>query len=762
VSGKEALWCLLHARLFSAISIGESSSGSAVRNLNRLIWLPCLALWCIGGVFPLGVCSSAPASDHRAAAQMRGAATMARLDIIPAPARVAPRRGSFVFRPDTSVAIAYADASAARVARYLVDLLHDTAGVHLRIVERPDGAALPAGAVVLQLGEQVSNAQAPNPSPESYAIDIAPARVVLSAGDPRGLFYAAVTLWELCTATGNPRSGSITLQAAHIDDRPRLAWRGLMLDSARHFQSPQFIMRYIDWMALHKLNVLHWHLTDDQGWRLEIERYPRLTSIGAWRVPAGPASAADIDPATGRPRLYGGFYTQDEVRRIVAHAAERNVTIIPEIDMPGHASAAIAAYPELGVTDHPPVAVPADWGLYPNLYNVEESTFTFIENVLDEVIALFPGEYVHVGGDEAVKGQWKASPRVQARMRELHVADEQTLQSYFVERIEKHLRAHGRRLIGWDEILEGGIAERATVMSWRGLEGAVTAVGAGHDAVLSPWPTLYFDNRQGAGKDEPPGRGQVISLRQVYDFDPVPGSIPVDQRQHILGLQANVWTEHIRTEDRVAYMTFPRAAAVAEVGWTPPERHDWESFLHRLPSQFARYRSLGLRYSDDALRPEAAPAGPFDVHASQELRTCTDKLVLSLEDDAPIQGNRAVFLIDLMNPCWIFPSADLSRGPTLQVAVGQVPFNFQIGKDRDSIRLATPQNPEGELQVHLDGCEGPRIAVLPLAPAVKNDAVTQLPPLRLPPVDGRHDLCFRFAQRSLDPLWALDWIQLRE
>jgi hexosaminidase len=252
-------------------------------------------------------------------------------------------------------------------------------------------------------------------------------------------------------------------------------------------------------------------------------------------------------------------------------------------------------------------------------------------------------------------------------------------------------------------------------------------------------------------------------LRQVYDFDPMPASIAVDQQPHILGLQANVWTEHVRTEDRVAYMTFPRAAGVAEVGWSSAERHDWDSFVRRLPSQFARYRALGLRYSDDALRPtKAAVPGPFDLHPSQDLRTCTDKLVLSLEDDAPIRGNRAVFLIDIMNPCWIFPSADLSHGPALQAAVGQVPFNFRIGKDRDSIRLAAPQSPEGELEVHLDSCEGARIAALPLAPAVKNNAVTQLPALRLPQTAGRHDLCFRFAQRSMDPLWAVDWIQLRE
>jgi hexosaminidase len=509
--------------------------------------------------------------------------------------------------------------------------------------------------------------------------------------------------------------------------------------------------------------VLHWHLTDDQGWRLEIKKYPRLTEVGAWRVPAG-AAAADIDPGTGRPRLYGGFYSQDTVRRIVAHAAERNVTIVPEIDMPGHASAALVAYPELGVTDHPPAAVPADWGVYSNLYNVEDGTFTFLQNVLDEVMALFPGRYVHAGGDEAVKDQWKASPRVQARMRQLGLADEQALQSYFIGRIEKYLEAHGRRLIGWDEILEGGIAQDATVMSWRGIDGAVTAAGAGHDVVLSAWPTLYFDNRQGTGPTEPPGRGRVVSLQEVYGFEPLPAGIAANQRQHLLGLQANVWTEHMRTEDRVAYMTFPRAAAVAEIGWAAPERRDWDSFVRRLPHEFARYRALGLTYSDDVFRAAADPLqlGAFERRPSQELKTCTDKLVLSLEDDAPIGGKRAIFLIDIMNPCWIFESADLSQASAVQAAVGQVPFNFQIGKDREAIKLAAPQTPAGELEVRLDNCEGQPIAVLPLAPAAANAAVTTLPAVRIPRTRGRHDLCFRFTQRTLDPLWALDWVQLVE
>ena len=683
-------------------------------------------------------------------------ATTARVDVIPAPARVEFRKGVFAIRDGTVISIPR-DPGVTRIARYFADLMDRTCHVHLKIVERSDQAP-PADAIVFRFTSVTGS----DPKGEHYAIDVAPGRVVAEAPDAGGLFYAAVTLWQLSTATGAGQKEGIFIPAQDLTDSPRFHWRGLMLDSARHFQSPEFVLKFVDWMALHKLNVLHWHLTDDQGWRLQIKKYPRLTEVGAWRVPAGAAAAADIDPATGQPRRYGGFYTQDEVRRIVAYAAERYITIVPEIDMPGHATAAIAAYPQLGVSDHPPATPGSDWGIYENLYNVDDSTFAFLDDVLDEVMALFPAEYVHVGGDEAVKNQWRASPEIQARMRELHIANEDALQSYFVQRIEKHLNTHGRRMIGWDETLEGGIAKNATIMSWRGIDGAVKAVQAGHDAILSPSPTLYFDHRQGGGSDEPPGRGQVISLHDVYDFDPLPSGITTADGYHILGLQGNIWTEHIRTEERVEYMAFPRAAAVAETGWSGPEKHDWNDFVRRLPAQLARYKAVGLTYSDDALRPGVTHLGPFDRHASQDLKTCTDKAVLSLEDDAPLEGKRAVFLVDILNPCWILPDADLSHAPKLRAAVGQVPFNFQIGKDRDTIHLATPQALQGELEVHLDSCEGKRLAFGSLAPAAGNNAVTQLPVISLPQVPGRHDLCFRFTQSTLDPLWVLDWVQLQE
>ena len=668
--------------------------------------------------------------------------------VIPNPASVVARPGSFMLRDEVEVLVP-PDPQIERIADYFVTLLRTSHAIALKIRRRP--AEVPAPhAIVFRVDPQAPGV------PESYQLEVSPERVVVSARELRGLFYGAVTLWQLCSMPAS--HGDVAIAAVHITDAPRFRWRGLMLDSARHFQSPEFVMRYLDWMALHKLNVLGWHLTDDQGWRLEIGKYPRLTGVGAWRVPAGAAARRDIDPATARPRLYGGFYTQQEVRRIVAHAAARNVTIVPEIDMPGHATAAIVAYPALGVTETPPRAVPAEWGIYPNLFNVEESTFTFLEDVLGEVMQLFPGAYIHVGGDEAAKDQWQTSARVQARMRELGVPDEQALQGYFTRRIATFLEAHGRRLVGWDEILAGGVPAGAAVMSWRGVEGAIAAVASGHDTVLSPTPTLYFDNRQGGGPDEPPGRGQVVSLSDVYGFDPLPGPLAT-QQQHVLGLQASLWTEHVRTAERAAYMSWPRAAALAEIAWSAPERRDWQDFLRRLPVEFDRLRAFGVHYSNDVFTA-ARTVTLYERHMSQDLKSCSGQLLLNLEDDAPLHGERAVFLVDIENPCWIFPAADLSHAAQLTAAVGQVPFNFQLGPARAAIRLHPPSTPHGELEVYLDACDGQPLALLPLAPAAGNDAVTVLPTAALPHLSGAHALCLRFTQRTLDPLWVIDWVQL--
>ena len=732
--------------------------------------------------------------------------------IIPAPAVDVSHEGVFELTPETTIVAPPGDDKALASARWLADLLVRTRGLRVQVVE---GAPRPGGIAFQREGAEG----------EAYVLDVRPDRVLIRSNGDVGLFYGAVTAWQL--ATEAPGRGAVRLPARHIEDAPRFAWRGLMLDSARHFQSVDFVKALIDRMALAKLNTLHWHLTDDQGWRLEIKKYPKLTEVGAWRVPAGPAAAADIDPATGKPRVIGGYYTQDQVREVVAYAAARHVTIVPEIEMPGHAHAAIVAYPELGSASAAPNATSGDWGVFPYLYNVNEATFAFLDDVLAEVVALFPGRYVHVGGDEAVKDQWKSDPAVQARMKDLHIASEAALQGWFISRVEQMLKAKGRRLIGWDEILEGGVAEDATVMSWRGIDGAIIAAKLGHDTILSPAPTLYLNHRQSSSPQEPPGRGQVVSLKDVYDFEPVPSALHADERHHVLGVQANLWTEHVRTEEVASVMLFPRAAALAETAWSGAERKDWGSFADRLPVELARYRSLGagfdevplqvtfegepagegarvsmtgakdlgeIRYTLDGRLPDAGStlyrqpiliplnakvraqafrdgralaeptlftADPRAIRTrpSQQLRTCGEDLVLNLEDDAPLRGPRARFLIGIMRPCWIYEGADLAGVREIEVAVGQVPFNFQIGKDIEKIRFRPPATPDGELEVRQGSCDGVVVATLPLAQAAKSQAVTVL----RGPIAGRagpQDLCFTFTQGSVAPMWAIDRVTL--
>jgi hexosaminidase len=733
-----------------------------------------------------------------------------RASVIPAPASEAPREGAFQLTARTPIVVPAGDAQALASANHLADLLDRSRGLRLKVTT---GAPRDGAIVFARSGA----------TGEAYGLQVSPSRITITSQGEAGLFYGAVTAWQLATRT--PDKGPATVPGVAITDGPRFAWRGLMLDSARHFQSVDFIRTLIDRMALAKLNTLHWHLVDDQGWRLEIKKYPKLTEVGAWRVPAGAAPASDIDPKTGKPRQIGGFYTQDQVREIVAYAAARHVTIVPEIEMPGHALAPILAYPELGSAAAPTENISGDWGVFPYLYNVEEQTFGFLADVLDEVTALFPSRYIHVGGDEAVKDQWKSNPAVQARMKELHIASEAQLQGWFIARIEQVLNAKGRRLIGWDEILEGGVAKTATITSWRGIDGAIVAAKLGHDTVLSPAPTLYFDNRQSASPDEPPGRGNVISLKTVYDYEPMPAALDEDERKHVLGVQANLWTEHVRTEQRASMMLFPRAAAVAESGWSGAK--DWSSFADRLPAELARYRALGFTYDETPLKVRALanPAGdgaevelvgaddvgeirytldgsapttastlydrPFAAKVgatvraaayrngqalasgseirldprtirtrrSQELKSCGQGILLNLEDDAPIKGERARFLVDVMAPCWLYQGADLSGVSKIEVAVGQIPFNFQIGRDIEKIKFRTPATPEGELEVRQGSCDGPVVATLPLAPATTSQGVTVLTGA-VAGEAGRKDLCFTFTQKAIEPLWVVDSVTL--
>jgi hexosaminidase len=357
----------------------------------------------------------------------------------------------------------------------------------------------------------------------------------------------------------------------------------------------EFVKKYIDLLAIHKMNRFHWHLTEDQGWRIEIMKYPKLAEISAWR------DESLIGHASEKPRQFdgkphGGFYTQDEIREVVAYAAERYITVVPEIEMPGHSQAALAAYPELSCTGGP-FKVQTMWGIHEDVYCAgNEKTFEFLENVLAEVLELFPGEYIHVGGDECPKDRWEKCPKCQSRIKSEGLEDENELQSYFIKRMEKFLNAHDRRLIGWDEILEGGLAPNATVMSWRGEEGGIKAAKAGHDVVMAPTSHTYFDYYQADPENEPLAIGGMLPIETVYSYDPVPAELNEEQITHILGVQAQVWTEYIPTPEKAEYMAYPRACALAEIAWTPADQKDYERFSRSLARHLKRLDMLDVNY----------------------------------------------------------------------------------------------------------------------------------------------------------------------
>ena len=501
------------------------------------------------------------------------AAAQAELPLIPWPRSV--ERASGAFRLTRATRIVTADARLSRLAAYAADLVEAELGWRPAVT----GAAA-RSSVVLRLVPGGAG------GPESYDLVVRPAGIVVSAPREQGLFYGLQTLRQLL-ATG------ATIPAVRIEDAPRFSWRGMHLDVARHRFPVAFVKRYIDLMSRYKLNTFHWHLTDDQGWRLEIRRYPRLTSIGAWRNET--IVEKQFDPYRGDGTRYGGFYTQAEVREIVRYAAERHVTIVPEIEMPGHAQAALAAYPSLACTKGP-FEVSTVWGVDEDIFCPSEATFHFLQNVLAEVMELFPGRYIHIGGDEAPKRRWKESALAQGIMRREGLKTEEELQSWFVRRIERFLRARGRRLIGWDEILEGGLAPAATVMSWRGVDGGIAAAQAGHDVVMSPGSHLYFDHAQSDSEHEPLSIGGNTPLARVYGFEPVPPALTRPQARHVLGAQANLWTEYLKTPEQVEFMVYPRQLALAEVAWSPKDARDWTRFAARLPAALRALDRLGVTY----------------------------------------------------------------------------------------------------------------------------------------------------------------------
>lgn len=546
------------------------------------------------------------------------------LAIIPMPAVLErTENGSFTIDKNTKIRI---DGSLADAIRPFVDRIAKSTGINIPANDKNGQNNV----IVFYIDSTLAK--------EAYTLDVSKSSINIAAGDYNGLLYASETLLQLLPPMvyGNEQGDlKLDIPAVSIKDQPRFPWRGLMLDVSRHFFGKEYILKSIDRLAMHKMNVLHLHLIDDQGWRIEIKKYPKLTEIGAWRVDQEDKhwdNRRKTKP--GEEATYGGFYTQEDLKEIVAYASKKGVEVIPEIEMPAHVTSAIAAYPELACKGNPQPGVPSG-GVWPitDIYCPgQESTFEFLENVLLETMEIFPSDYIHIGGDEATKTNWEKCPYCQKRVKDEGLENVEELQSYFIKRIENFLNEHGKNLVGWDEILEGGLAPNATVMSWRGMKGGIEAAEHGNDVVMTPGDWCYLNHYQGPHNLEPIAQDGYVPLNKVYEFEPVPESLSSDKAKHILGGQANLWSEYITTESHSEYMLYPRFAALAEVFWSPKHTRDWEDFSRRLMVQMERYDAAGINYSKSS----------FLVTSDMEIDLEKREIKLQLHNEYPNSDIRYV------------------------------------------------------------------------------------------------------------------------
>ncbi len=495
------------------------------------------------------------------------------LHIVPLPNQIAENEG--VFELDENTALVTEGKGADRAGNYFRNKIGNSAGFELQ--DRRDASR---NKIILKIDPENVMGE------EGYTMKVTPESITIMSTSPKGLFYGVQTLLQLLPA--EVESASLVKDIAwqvpcvEIKDKPRFKWRGMHLDVCRHFFPVDFIKKQLDIMAMYKLNTFHWHLTEDQGWRIEIKKYPKLTEIGSVRIDEG--------------QEYGGYYSQEQVKEIVEYAADRFINVVPEIEMPGHSLGALAAYPEYYCTGGP-FKVRNVWGVEPDIYCAgNEATFAFLEDVIKEVVQLFPYEYFHIGGDEAPKVRWKACPKCQKRIKDEGLHDEHELQSYFVQRVEKILLKHGKKMIGWDEILEGGLAPTATVMSWRGEKGGIEAASQGHDVVMTPGNWVYLDHYQGSQKVEPVAIGGYTILKESYGYEPVPKELDKEKMKHVLGTQGNVWSEYMYSPELAEYFIYPRIIALAEVNWTLPEKKEFNDFLNRMNNQFVRLDEHDINY----------------------------------------------------------------------------------------------------------------------------------------------------------------------
>ncbi|HLP35761.1 family 20 glycosylhydrolase [Lacibacter sp.] len=537
------------------------------------------------------------------------------VSIIPQPVELKLNEGNFSIDKNTTVQFNASQAALKPAVDFFLNAVKDISGIALQ-QNKPA-----AKKVEFILAAQ--NAF----KPEAYSLTVTPSLIQIKASSYAGIFYGIQSVLQ--TLPQVRTNAALQVPCMQINDEPRFKWRGMHLDVSRHFFSADVVKQYINLMAMYKMNTFHWHLVDDQGWRIEIKKYPKLTSTGAWRVDQNDkvwGSRPQAKP--GEAATYGGYYTQEEVKEIVAYAKTRNVTVVPEIEMPGHVASAIAAYPQLSCTQQP--QLPLTGGNYNNVSSNycagNEEVFSFLQDVLTEVIALFPSTYIHIGGDEVDKGPWKKCERCQARMKKEGLKNEEELQSYFIKRMEKFIVSKKRKMIGWDEILEGGLAPEATVMSWRGEAGGIEAAKMHHDVVMTPGSPCYFDHYQAGPEGEPLAIGGFNTVKKVYDYEPIPKELSAEQHKYVLGAQGNVWTEYISTAEHLEYMVLPRMLALAETVWSPAATKNWNDFSRRLHFHFKAFDAKGLHYSPGNFTVDIKPAaknGKLEVGLFSEVPTAS-------------------------------------------------------------------------------------------------------------------------------------------
>jgi hexosaminidase len=514
------------------------------------------------------------------------------IPLVPLPQKMQQKKGVFRFGPSTRLQIISPNENTGEMAGFFSELLSGEMNFRPEIVQDPSGRIKKNTVVFVLDGDGISGR-------EGYKLSITKRTIKISAGTGTGLFYGLQTLRQMIASEKTQTSGkTVKLACVEIDDAPRFAYRGIMLDVARHFFPKEAILKYIELLAFYKFNYLHLHLTDDQGWRLEIKKYPELTRIGSYREETLIGHMRD-KPQQFDGKKYGGFYTQEDMKEIIARAQKFHITIVPEIEMPGHSQAVLTSFPELGCTGGP-YKVRTVWGISDDVLCAgNENTYKFLENVLTEVADLFPGEFIHVGGDECPKVRWQSCPKCQAMIRKENLKDERELQSYLIKRASFILKDKAKKLLGWDEILEGGLAPEATVMSWRGIKGGIEAAKMGHQVVMSPTTYCYLDYYQSVNKtSEPLAIGGFLPLSKVYSFDPVPADFTREEAAFVIGGQGNLWTEYIDNESKLEYMLLPRALALSELLWTPNERKDFTGFQKRMKMQFPILKKKNINFRE--------------------------------------------------------------------------------------------------------------------------------------------------------------------